>query len=291
MQNQVKIAIYGFLGLLAIVLIAFLWPFTSVPTGYRGVVTQFGKIHSMEQEGLVILAPWQKLSLFNVRSESAEIKNAQGSTADQQAVDVSLVVRYAISPNKVAEVFEKFSRDGDLDSYVTTATQEVFKSVTANYKAPELISQRTKVSGEIRASLTAKLAQYGAVVTNIDMTNFKFSNEYMSAINEKVTQEQKKLAAENRVKTIEAEQRSVIVTAEAAAEAQRKKADGDFYAVTKKAEAEANALKIQNAALASSKEVLELRRIEVQLETAKRWNGALPQNMYGSAPVPLLSLK
>lgn len=291
MQNQVKIAIYGFLGLLAIVLIAFLWPFTSVPTGHRGVVTQFGKIYSVEGEGLVILAPWQKLNNLNIRSESTEIKNAQGSTSDQQAVDVSLVVRYSIDPNKVALVFERFSRDGNLDSYVTSASQEVFKAVTANYKAPELISQRPKVSSEIRSALGIKLAQYGAIVNNIDMTNFKFSSEYMAAINEKVTQEQKRIAAENRVKTIEAEQRSKIVTAEAEAEAKRKIADGDYYAVTKKAEAEANALRVQNAALASSKEVLELRRIEVNLETARRWNGALPTNMYGSAPIPLLNLK
>jgi len=33
-------------------------------------------------------------------------------------VTVSLTVCYSISPNKVSEVFDKYSHDGDLSSYV-----------------------------------------------------------------------------------------------------------------------------------------------------------------------------
>jgi hypothetical protein len=35
-------------------------PFHTVPTGYRGVVTQFGAIKGIENEGLVVLPPWQR---------------------------------------------------------------------------------------------------------------------------------------------------------------------------------------------------------------------------------------
>src|SRR5689334_14759097 len=216
--------------LVAFAVLRTMWPFQSVPTGSRGVLTQFGAIRSIEPEGLAIFWPWQKLFLFSIRAEEASVDDAEGSTSDTQPVHVALTVRYSIVPDKVAEVFEKYSHDGNLASYVQTATQEVFKAVTAKYTAPDLIAQRSKVSTEIRDALQAKLAIYGAQVINIDMRNFAFSPEYMKAINDKVTQEQLKLAAENRAKTVEAEQKVKIVTAEAEAAAVKAKADGDAYA-------------------------------------------------------------
>ena len=196
-----------------------LWPFYSVPTGSRGVITQFGKIIDIEPEGLTVLPPWRKLSNFSVRAETADIEGAEGSTSDTQPVKVSMTVRYSITPDRVAEVFEKYSHDGNLSSYVQTATQEIFKAVTARYTAPDLIAQRSKVSADINSALREKLAQYGAQVINIDMRNFSFSESYMHAINDKVTQEQLRLAAENKLKTVETEQKQKVAIAEAEAKA------------------------------------------------------------------------
>ena len=247
-----------------VVVLVLIWPFYSVPTGSRGVVTQFGRIVGIE--------------------------NAEGSTSDTQPVKVSLTVRYSIATDRVAEVFEKYSHDGNLSSYVQTATQEIFKAVTAKYTAPDLIAQRSKVSNDIYAALREKLTLYGAQVINIDMRNFAFSDSYMHAINEKVTQEQLRLGAENKLKTVEAEQKQKVAIAEAEANALRAKADGEAYANLKVATAQADALKIQNAALAQNKDVLELRRIEVAMTQAKAWNGVLPVNVYGSAPIPFLNV-
>lgn len=273
-----------------IVALVLVWPFYSVPTGSRGVITQFGRIVGIEGEGLANLPPWQKLSNFSIRAETANIENAEGSTSDTQPVKVSLTVRYSIATDRVAEVFEKYSHDGNLSSYVQTATQEIFKAVTARYTAPDLIAQRSKVSNDIYAALREKLSLYGAQVINIDMRNFAFSDSYMHAINEKVTQEQLRLGAENKLKTVEAEQKQKVAVAEAEASALRAKADGEAYANLKVATAQADALKIQNAALAQNKDVLELRRIEVAMTQAKAWNGVLPLNVYGSAPIPFINL-
>lgn len=271
-------------------LLTILWPFYSVPTGSRGVVTQFGKIVGIKEEGLAILPPWQKLSNFSIRSEKADIENAEGSTSDTQPVKVSLTVRYSIAPDRVAEVFEKYSHDGNLSSYVQTASQEIFKAVTARYNAPDLISQRAKVSADINSALRSKLALYGAMVINIDMRNFSFSDSYMHAINDKVTQEQLRLAAENKLKTVEAEQKQKVAIAQAEASAKKAEADGEAYANLTIAKAQAEALRVQNAALSKNKEVLELRRIEVEKIKAEKWNGALPTAIYASAPIPFLNV-
>ena len=278
------------LGIGAVILLALLWPFYSVPTGSRGVVTQFGKIVGIEGEGLAVLPPWRKLSNFSIRAERADIENAEGSTSDTQPVKVSMTVRYSIATDRVAEVFEKYSHDGNLSSYVQTATQEIFKAVTAKYTAPDLIAQRAKVSSDINAALRDKLTLYGAQVINIDMRNFAFSDSYMHAINDKVTQEQLRLAAENKLKTVEAEQKQKVAVAEAEANALKAKADGEAYANLTVAKAQAEALRVQNAALAQNKDVLELRRIEVEKVKAERWNGALPTSIYAGAPIPFMNV-
>jgi prohibitin 2 len=274
----------------AVIVLAILWPFYSVPTGSRGVVTQFGKIVGIEGEGLAVLPPWRKLSNFSIRAERADIENAEGSTSDTQPVKVSMTVRYSIATDRVAEVFEKYSHDGNMSSYVQTATQEIFKAVTARYTAPDLIAQRAKVSADINAALRDKLSLYGAQVINIDMRNFAFSESYMHAINDKVTQEQLRLAAENKLKTVEAEQKQKVAIAEAEANARKAQADGEAYANLTVAKAQAEALRVQNAALAQNKDVLELRRIEVERVKAERWNGALPTSIYAGAPIPFMGV-
>jgi prohibitin 2 len=278
------------IGLGALILLYIVWPFYSVPTGSRGVITQFGRIIGIEPEGLAILPPWRKLALFSIRAETANIDNAEGATSDTQPVHVNLTVRYSIATDKVAEVYEKYSHNGDLSSYVETATQEIFKVVTAQYTAPDLIAQRAKVSADINSALRLKLAIYGAQVINIDMRNFAFQESYMKAINSKVEQEQLRLAAENKLKTVESEQKQKVAIAEAEANARRAQADGEAYANLKLASAQAEALRVQNAALAQSKEVLELRRIEVDRIKAEKWNGALPTAIFAGAPIPFMNV-
>lgn len=279
--------------LLAMALALAFWPLRTVPTGHRGVITVGGAIKGIEAEGFTLVAPWQNLSVFNVRSEQADIKDAEGATSDTQPVRVSMTVRYSVQPDKVAMVFEQFSRDGNLDSYITTATMDTFKAVTAKYTATDLIAKRQAVAGDIAGMLRQKVTQYGAQIINVDMTNFSFSPQYMAAINEKTTQEQLKLAAERKVATVNAEQQAKVAIAEAEATALKAKADGEAYSALKAATAQAEALRIQNAALAQNKDVLELRRIEVdkiRAEAQMKWDGKLPTAMYSGAPLPLLDL-
>ncbi|MEQ1487545.1 MAG: prohibitin family protein [Methylotenera sp.] len=281
---------YGVIIAVVLILLFWLWPLRAVPTGSRGVITVGGAIKGIESEGFMLVAPWQKLSIFNIRAEEAAIEDANGSTSDTQPVHVSLTVRYSIKPDKVAEVFEKYSHDGNLQSYVQTATQEVFKAVTAKYTAPDLIAKRSLVSNDIVEALRKKLEVYGAQVINVDMRNFSFSTDYMAAISAKVTQEQLRLGAENKLKTVESEQKQKVAVAEAEATALKAQADGEAYQILKLATAQADALKVQNAALAQNKDVLELRRIEVEQTKASKWDGQLPTSVYASAPIPFFNV-
>jgi len=274
--------------LIALMVVIANWPLRTVPTGYGGVITTMGKIVDTQGDGPAWVWPWQKLSIFNLRLERAPVKNAQGGTKDMQPVAVDMLVSYSIIPNRMAEVFEKYSRDGDLSANVQAATAEVFKAVTARYKAVELVEKRNDVSASIRDALGVKLRVLGAQVISVDMTGFAFSPDYMAAVNDKVNQEQKRQAADNKLKTVESEQKQKVAIAEAEASAAKATADGAAYVVTKAAEAEAQSIRVKAQALAQNKDLLELRRIEVEATRAERWDGKLPTTMYGSAPIPFI---
>lgn len=279
---------HGAITLVVALAALFLWPLHTVPTGSRGVVTVGGSIRQTLPDGYAVLAPWQRLDIFSTRAEADTVENAEGSTSDTQPVHVTLTVRYAINPERVAEVYEKYSHNGDLSQYVDTATREVFKAVTAKFTAPDLIAQRAAVSSAVTEALRKKLDVYGANVISIDATSFMFSESYMAAISGKVNQEQLRLAAENKLKTVEAEQKQKVAIAEAEANAVKATADGEAYATVTNATAAAKALSIKGAALQSNPNVLELNRIQVQQTKAERWNGALPTAIYAGAPLPFL---
>lgn len=259
------------------------WLVHNVQTGTRAVITNGGAIEGIQNEGRTFVAPWKVLNTFSVSSETTDVDKAAGSTIDTQPVHISLTVRYNIYPDQVAKVFESFSKNGDMSSYVTTATQEVVKAVTAQYVAPDLIAKRSEVSTKMFDALQAKLTKYGVHVNNIDMRNFEFDPSYMAQINLKAEQDQKLQLAEKKLKTVESEQKQIVAIAEAGATAAKATADGQAYAKVAAATAEAKALQLQGQAISTSPEILELRRIEVDKIRAERWGGEYPQIMGGSA--------
>src|SRR4029077_20143939 len=97
-------------------------------------------------------------------------------------------------------------------------------------------------------------------------------------------------AAENKLKTVEAEQKQKVAIAEAEASARKAQADGEAYANLAIAKAQADAIRLQNAALSQAKDVLELRRIEVEKTKAERWNGALPTSIFAGTPIPFFNV-
>lgn len=80
------------------------------------------------------------------------------------------------------------------------------------------------------------------------------------------------------------EVRQAVVKAEAEAKAKVLNSEAEAKAILVKAEAEAKSIEMRNKALASSHALIEY-------ETVKAWDGKLPVQMLGSAPVPFLRLE
>ena len=127
------------------------------------------------------------------------------------------------------------------------------KAVSAKYTAEELITQRDAVSKEIKDLLKQRLIDYDIVIDNFSIVNFSFSDQFVQAIEEKQTAEQKALKAKRDLQRVKFEAQQKI----------------------EQASAEAEALRLKKSEV--TRELIELKKIEAELEAIKKWDGKLPK--------------
>jgi prohibitin 2 len=253
----------GILAVLSVVCLGFA-SFTQVAPSHIGIVTTFGKIGGETlSEGPHFILPISKVHQVFTGIDVAEAKNAEAGSRDLQSVHSTLTVNYRTDPGKAKDLFVLNPTLAYEQSYVIPATYEVFKGIVSHYTAEELVTKRQEVSGAISKALNAKLAPYYLTVQSVNLVNFGFSKAFDAAIEEKVTASQKAETAKRNLERVKFEAESRIA----------------------QAEGEAKAISIQAAAVEK-----QGGTGYVQLQAIAKWDGKLPTQMLGSAPVPFVAV-
>jgi regulator of protease activity HflC (stomatin/prohibitin superfamily) len=255
------------IGAIALVFfILFISPFTIVSVGERAIVLHLGNIDRVLSEGVHWVTPFtESVVTVDITTQKDEVE-AQAASKDLQNVTARIAVNYQVDPSRVAEIYSQYLGD-EQSRLIAPSIQEAVKAATAKYTAEELITKREIVRSDIVASLKEKLTPANILVSNVNIINFNFSEQFNQAIESKVRAEQDALAQKNLLEKVKYEAEQRVATARA----------------------EAESIKLQSDA-ANNEKYVSLKRIEVQLEVAKRWNGQLPTNMYAGAPLPLLDI-
>ena len=76
------------------------------------------------------------------------------------------------------------------DKVVSPALSETFKSASAKYNASELITERALLKKDVYDQLRDRLEKYGIVVDDVSITNFRFSDSFAKAIEDKQVAQQ-----------------------------------------------------------------------------------------------------
>jgi prohibitin 2 len=262
-----RIAKYVF-GLFLVIFVLSNLPFTTVGAGERGVVTNYGKVsENVLGEGFHFINPFGiDVHKMDVKVQKTEV-DANAASKDLQTVTAKIAVTYRLNEADVIKVFRDV-RQNYADRYINPNIQEAVKAATAKYTAEELITKREAVKGDIIASFSERLTGTGVVLEQLNIINFDFSADFNRAIERKVTAEQDAKTAQNKLVQVQAEAQQSV----------------------EKAKAEAESIRLQGAA-ANSDKYIQLKQLEVELARAKKWNGVLPVNIYGSAPIPFLNVK
>ena len=253
--SKLKVTIIVIVALFLV--IAILNCFQTIPTGFVGIKLRFGKAQDgIIQEGLHFNIPFvETIEKLDCRTKKVETYS-EASTKDLQTVSASIAVNYNVNKDSANKLYREIGVDYE-NIVIAPAILESIKSSMAGYTAEELITKRSEISNQIRSMLTDKISDKGFTITEFNITNIDFSEEYDQAIEAKAVKQQE------------------VVAAQAELEKQRIQNEKEVSI----AEKDAKVMELQNSQITEN--TLKLKELEVQEEMIQKLNGVLPSTVVG----------
>ena len=264
----------------------------TVPTGYTGILTTFGKVEpNTVSAGVHVIAPWQKIVKLDNRTQKVSVETDTFSK-DIQQVKVSLAVNFCIDQTTAQELYKTVGVNY-YDSVVLPRILENVKAVVAEYSAENLVAKRGELSDEILSRFTDDAAAYGINIISISVEDIDFTDEFTDAVERKQVATQNKLAAETEQAQKTMEEQAAADRAVISAKA---KAEQDVIAAN--AELEVTKIQAEAALYAGEKETEMNKRIAESLTPnlvkyyyIKQWEGVLPKTVLGEDNSFMISLE
>jgi regulator of protease activity HflC (stomatin/prohibitin superfamily) len=140
---------------------------------------------------------------------------------------------------------------------ITPSISNAVKAVTAHYDAEDLIVNRDVVRGQIDTHIRDALKGYRVVIDSVNITDFSFSPEYATAIEQKQVAQQRAQQAQYDLEKAKVVAQQRVVEAQAQAQAQK---------------------------LLQQTLTPEI----IQQQAIAKWNGVLPQVVGGNGVLPMI---
>jgi regulator of protease activity HflC (stomatin/prohibitin superfamily) len=228
--------------------------FFVVDAGQRGMVfSSFsGMKNTVYNEGMHFKLPlFDRVEKMNIRTQKQE-EIASAASFDLQDVSTTVAVNFVVDQTDLVATYRNIGAASKKEDYMQTEIMnpiimESVKSVTALYTAEELIQKRPEVKDKIDVQIKERLSKYGIIVLDVSITNFKFSEVFSKAIEDKETAKQTAKKEENNLETVKY-----------IAQQKVEQAKGD-----------AESIKIINEELAKSPQYIDYLTIQ-------RWDGHMP---------------
>lgn len=191
-----------------------------VDGGHRAVIfDRFrGVLDDTYGEGMHFRLPFlQYPYIIDVRTRPRVISTMTG-TKDLQMVNISLRVLSHPDVEFLPWIYVNLGMDFDY-RVLPSIGNEVLKAVVAQFNADQLLTQREKVSLQIRDQLTVRASDFHLTLDDVAITHLTFGREFTAAIEQKQVAYQDAERAKYIVERSEYEKQASIIRAEGEAEA------------------------------------------------------------------------
>ena len=257
LQRGQSIGIVGIgIALIAVVIVIGL-SLAPVKFGTVKAVTFAGGLSgAVYQQGLNFKAPWQGTRTFNVQRQTYETSQNPGTslanftdyaieakTSDGQSIEVSYTVIFRVASGDVTKVLEDYgSMEAVVENIVKAKSRSEARKSAQNYEAGSLYSGIgiRLYEAEVSEILVESYLPEGVTLVEFLIRDISFEPAYVDAITAK------QIAAENIVT-----QRNNALAATHQAQGKVNLATGDAEAIRVLAGAQADAIALQGAALAT----------------------------------------
>ena len=252
----------------------------SVPTGYTGILTTFGKVEERTvSAGINVVYPWQNIVKMDNREQKGTLE-IMAFSSDIQEVYISMSANHIIDTGKAHTLYATVGTDY-YNIIVQPKIVENTKSVFAIYDAEDLIVNRATLGTLIQDAINEDISKYGVSISGINIENIDFSDAFTNAVEAKQVASQQKLTAETDQAKLtmekQAEAERKVIEAEANAEMQKIEADAKRYAAEQEAAG--------NKALAES-----MTGALVDYFQIEKWNGKLPDYVGTGDSIPVIGV-
>lgn len=247
----------------AVVLIALMLSYEIVDTGHRGMLVRFGDVSETAlPEGLHFFNPFtSSIYEYNVQQQTWTQKSAI-FTSDNQRVDITFAVTFGPSSSDVGFLYKTYGSEQDLiNKVVVPAVLGNLQNAIGKVAADELNQRKDIVAQHALDLIRKDLGDKKVIVNDIKFVDTDFSDEYEQAAEQKVKAIQQAQQAKNETVKFEEQAKQTLLMAKSSAEAMR----------------------IQTEALQKSKALVDMKAVE-------KWNGVLPQYIFGGGAMPFIDV-
>jgi len=232
-----------------------------VDAGGVGVKSTFGEV---EQKSLPPGFYWYNPFTTSVIEMPVQVLKWDAETPvytkDIQQGSVAFTLTYHLDPAKAHVMYQKVGTDWAGRLIPQVATQAI-KNEFGRWNAVNVVANRAAVQANITAAIGPRLRRNNVLLDGFEVTNIDYSDAFEKAVEDKEVAVQTAIAEQNKTRQIEEQARQRIISAEA----------------------EAKSIQLRSQALESNPKLVEW-------EAVQKWDGRLPQNMYGGGAVPFVKV-
>lgn len=192
----------------------------NVDGGERAVI--FNRISGVSEhvkgEGTHFRVPWFiNPFIYNIRVRPKMIQTTTG-TKDLQTVTIHCRLLFKPCTDALPKLHKQLGPEYD-DKVLPSIGNEVLKAVIAQYNAEQLLTQRERVSKEVREAIIIRCQQFHILLEDVSIVHLAYGREFAKAIEDKQVAEQDAERQKFIVQMAEQERLATVVRSEGEAEA------------------------------------------------------------------------